>query len=175
MKKQKELLLNSVIHGENFFTQKKVAEAKFAQFFRIFQKRDNALEILSVHGDMAFNMQLSASVPETATFIRLSQRLRDYRSKARFGLVFYALSLATEANVNTILEDLCYCRILLRPGGFLFIPTEKNRSRCVIKRFTGQQSKESLWLRQAGFMKIRTQRVKNKVIFVGGQRPLQKF
>lgn len=50
----------------------------------------------------------------------LESDLRLFRAKADFDLVFCSLS-HVEGGTDKFVEDLCYCRMLLKPGGRVFI------------------------------------------------------
>ena len=158
-----ELLCGKSTYGANISGQKNNIKAALKRLFRQHQKSIKTLSVLNVHGNITFNTHLAAAIPESAGFVRIPCGLRDFRSKPCFDILFYSHAQNRVNNLACILEDLCYCRMLLRPGAFLFLVIEEKRNR------------EASWLRQAGFANITTQKMGNEFVLVGGQRPLQKF
>ncbi len=165
MMRQLELLFNGDVLGNTIFRNERTRDAGLERIFRQAGKPGKVLKILSVHGNVAFNMRLADFAPEAATVTRLLNGLRDFRSNPQFDLVFYSIPETVDDKTAGFLENLCYSRMLLRPGAFLFLVTEGN----------SLQGVEASWLRQAGFMKITTQRKKSGLVYFGGQRPSQNF
>ena len=132
-------------------------------------------KILTVHGSMAFNAYLQASFSDVAGCTRIQSGLRDFRSKPHFDMLFYSQSQNTVHCNGGFLEDLCYCRMLLKPGSSLFLVMDRTTQRNAVGWFTKERSREASWLRQAGFANITTQKMGNEFILVGGQRPWQGF
>ncbi len=164
MMRQMELF-NGDILGNISSCKERKREVALKRIFRQAGNQEKTLTILSVHGSIAFNTRLTDSAPEFATVTRLLKGVKDFRSKPRFDLVFYSVPESVDDKTTGLLENLCYSRMLLRPGAFLFLVTEGNRL----------QGVEVSWLRQAGFMKITTHKKKNGLVYFGGQRPLQNF
>ena len=175
MIQQMGLLYNKVMHGEDNSGQDMKLEAGFKRLFRKFHKQPKAHEILSVYGDKVFHTYLSASIPESAHITRIQHGLRDFRGKQRFDLAFYSHSQHGETGIADILEDLCYCRMLLRPGAFLFLTLSRQRPQHVTGWFIKNRNREVTWLRQTGFANITSQKMGIGFLLVGGQRPAQKF
>ena len=174
MIQQMDLQFNRVMHGKDNSVQDMKLKAAFKRLFRKFHKQPKAPEILNVYGDRVFHTNLSASIQESA-ITRIQHGLRDFRGKQRFDLVFYSHPQRGDTSVANFLEDLCYCRMLLRPGAFLFLTISGKRPQHVTGWFRKKRNRETSWLRQTGFVNITTQKMGIGFILVGGQRPAQKF
>ncbi len=170
-----ELLFSRSIYGENISRQECKAKAVLVHLLQGSRKLRETSAILSVRGSMTFNAQLVAAVPDFATLTRVSRELREFRSKPRFDLLFYSCPQDADDKRASFLEDICYCRMLLRPGAYLFLAREANSSGNIIGQFFDRNDMEASWLRRAGFMNISTQNMGTGEIFWGGQRPLQNF
>ena len=142
---------------------------------RIFGSSQKDARILTVHGSTAFNTYLLDSISDIAGLTRVQGRLRHFRSKPHFDMLFYSNSQNAAYGNAGFLEDLCYCRILLKPGASLFLVMEGTTQGNVARWFTKEKSREVSWLRQAGFANITTQKIENEFVLVGGQRPWQNF
>lgn len=179
MIQQNVLQYGKETHGKGISEQDMTFEVAFKRLFHKLHKQPKAAEILCVYGDMAFHTNVSASSPESAV-IHIQQGLRDFRGRQHFDMVFYCQHQYTENNTDSSslsskLEDFCFCRMLLKPGGFLFLPVVGKRPQHVTSWFTKNRRKEVSWLSQAGFMNITTYTMGIGLVLVGGQRPPHKF
>ncbi len=172
MIQQMKLLLRKGFEGEIISSRENNTKATLR---RILGNSRKHARILTVHGSMAFNAYLQASIPDVGGFTRIQSGLRDFRSKPYFDILFYSHSQNSANSNGGFLEDLCYCRMLLKKGSFLFLVMDRTTQRNATGWFTKEKSREVSWLRQAGFANIITQKMGNEFILVGGQRPWQKF
>ena len=104
----------------------------------------------------------------------LDDNLRAYRAKPDFDLVFYVLP-QVEAEINRLHEDLCYCRMLLKPGGQLFLYVENHNKGSLMERLGLQRGMGSAILSRAGLNNIAERRLGHGQILCSGQRPLYAF
>lgn len=174
MTKQMVFLPSRIIHGKPAFIKGRKLETGFKHLLRESKAPAKALTILSVHGSLAFNTCLVTSAPKGTQVTRLTSGLREFRSEPCFDLLFYPVPQDL-TDLQNLLEDLCYCRMLLRPGAFLFLVSKGNRASRLCDYFTITKREEVSWLRWAGFMKIISQKMDNGVKLFGGQRPLKNF
>ncbi len=172
MIQQMKLLLRRGFDGEIISSRENNTKATLR---RILGNSRKHARILTVHGSMAFNAYLLASIPDVAGLTRIQGRLRDLRGKPHFDMLFYSQSQNAAYCNGGFLEDLCYCRMLLKPGSSLFLVMDRTTQRNADGWFTKEKSREVSWLRQAGFANITTQKMDNEFLLVGGQRPWQKF
>ncbi len=175
MIQQMQLLLRRGFDGEIGSIQENSTKATLK---RILGNSRKHARILTIHGSMTFNAYLQASIPDVAgssECTRIKSGLRDFRSKPHFDILFYSKSSNTVHGNGGFLEDLCYCRMLLKTGSFLFLVMDRATQQDASGWFTKERSREASWLRQAGFANITTQKMGNGFILVGGQRPWQRF
>lgn len=159
MLKQMVFFPGRVVPGRYFPREGRNQELTLKRLIRKAAKKEDVLRVLSVHGDVSFDTCLTDSAPKGTQISRIPQGLRDFRNKPQVDLLFYSRPRDSVDN-GVFLEDLCYCRMLLRPGAFLFLVTEGNGASC---------------LRRAGFMKITSQKMDDGSMLIGGQRPLKNF
>jgi len=172
MIKHMELYMKLVDYGETIFRKEKSIKTLLQ---RTFDKSQRHVNLLSVHGSMTFNTWLLDAIPDNTAFTNIQCELRNYRSKAQFDMLFYSHPKNTKNSMGDFLEDLCYCRMLLSPGGFLFLVAEGKIKRNIASWPTKEQNSEVVWLRQAGLVNITTPQRGNGFIFTSGQRPCQSF
>ena len=174
MIQQMQLLLRRGFDGDIGSSQENSIKATLR---RILGKTRKHARILTVHGSMDFNAYLLASIPDVAGSgcTRIQSGLRDFRSKQHFDMLFYSQSQNTVHCNGGFLEDLCYCRMLLKTGSFLFLVMDRTTQQNAAGWFTKGRSREASWLRQAGFANITTHKMGKEFILVGGQRPWQRF
>lgn len=165
MVSQIEQLFRGCIQKENIFRQNDHTEASFKRLFRRMQKAGEILEVASVYGSRSLNSHINATCQDSACFNSIQYSVRDFRSKPRFDMIFYSLRKNTATPRNTLLEDLCYCRMLLKPGAFLFLVLDGQRT----------SQTESSWLIRSGFTNATTQKMGNGFFLIGGQRPTYTF
>jgi len=172
MIQQVKLLLRRGFDGEFISSRENNTKATLR---RILGKSRKHSKILTVHGSMAFNTYLLASIPDVAGCTCIQSGLCDFRSKPHFDMLFYSHSQNTVHCTGGFLEDLCYCRMLLKPGSSLFLVMDRVTQQNAVGWFTKDRNRGASWLRQAGFANITTQKMGNEFILVGGQRPWQGF
>lgn len=79
-------------------------------------------------------------------------------------MLFYSQSQNAAYCNGSFLEDLCYCRMLLKPGSSLFLVMEGTTQWNAVGWFTKEKNREVSWLRQAGFANIITKKMGNEFI-----------
>ena len=175
MIQQMNLLLARAIKNRNIFRQGLASETALKRLFRRYQNQSIPFEILNVHGSPSFHRKLFAAIPDSAALTCIAHGLRDFRGKQHFDLLFYSPSRHTDNGTAHLLEDLCFCRMLLKPGAFLILPLNGEKSQHMPGQFAAKKSREISRLRQAGFMNVTTQKVKPGLSLASGQRPAEKF
>lgn len=163
------------MYGRNISIKEMYFRIGFKRLYKKLHSPPENLEILSVQNSASFNTQLAVFVPDCAQISRVQHGLRDFRGKQRFDLIFYSPSPETAKCFADLLEDLCFCRILLRPGALLFLPVQEKKAQWATGWFTKKQRQEMAWLRQAGFTNITVQKMGIDYVLVGGQRSAQRF
>lgn len=174
MMKQMLCLPGGIIHSKPVFITGRKLKTGLQQLLRQSEAPAKDLAILSVHGSPAFNSCLAGSAPKGTDVTRLGSGLREFRSGPCFDLIFYPVA-GDLTHLAIILEDLCYCRMLLRPGAFLFLLSEGSRASHLCDSISISRREETSWLRRAGFMKITVQKMEDGVTLFRGQRPLKNF
>ncbi len=182
MMKQMVFFPNMVLPGRHsskyFFNYSAIQGRKqkrvLKRLIRKAARENDVRSILSVHGEGTFETCLADSAPKGAKITRIHRGLRDFRSKPQCDLLFYACP-QTIVDLAGFLEDLCYCRMLLRPGAFLFLVAEGNKALRLYDYFCISRREEASWLRRAGFMQITAQKMNDGAVLFGGQRPLENF
>ncbi len=134
------------------------------------EKKSGSLNIISVHGSILLNDQLESSVPEQTELRHIDHGLKKFMSKPRFDLVFYSLP-ENGYNQSVTCENLCYCRMLLKPGGMLLFQKAPDRGTNLVRLFTWKKSLEARMLLRAGYYRLSRVKMKNKRIFLCGKRP----
>lgn len=181
MIKQLGLLADKAIHRKPLSGHDRSTVAPFNRHFRRFHKHRDTAEILIIQEDTAFHTKLSTAIPESAAVTRVQlHELRKFRDRRRFNMLFYSSSSHNSYNdaggcSAQLLEDLCYCRILLRPGAFLFLPVHDAREPHAGTWFRKAESREDFWLRQAGFMNHTPPKFVAGYTLACGRRPAQRF
>ena len=135
---------------------------------------EQALAVLSVNGGRRLNDQLIDSVSRQSELIILDHALQSFTSKPRFDLLFYSLP-SNEYNRALFHEDLCYCRMLLKPGGKLCFVTPPHRTKTLTGCLSWKKSEEVASLARAGFSKISKKRIGYDLRLLCGQRPKKNF
>ncbi|MBW1750333.1 MAG: hypothetical protein JRJ37_06500 [Deltaproteobacteria bacterium] len=104
----------------------------------------------------------------------LENDLRSFRAKADFDLVFCALpQIGTET--DRLLVDLCHCRMLLKPGGQLYLYVENHKEGSIMERLGLQRGVVAKMLLRSGFNNTVERRLSHGQIFCSGQRPSYTF
>ncbi len=152
----------------------KQSNASLKYFLKKSKKGSDPLAIISVHGSKILNEQLVASTPEQTKFIRITHGLQKFRSKPHFDLVFYSLP-GSGYDQSALCESLCYCRMLLRPGGRLLFLIEQNRQHRLVQRFIWKKEMAITWLTQAGYTRIRRKEMGKDAVYICGERPDHNF
>lgn len=173
MIKQLVFFSGRFVQGKHSSIQGRKQEVALKRIIKQAAKKEDVLSILSVHGDVTFEACLADSAPEGVEVSRLSRGLRNFRSKPRFDLLFYSLPQDL-VDTDRLLEDLCYCRMLLRPGAFLFLVTDRDRAALAKDSFFGNRREEASWLRRAGYVNITAEKRGGRVL-LSGQRPWQQY
>lgn len=174
MTKQMLCFSSTAIRCKSAFIKRRKLEAGLRRLLLQAGAPAGTLATLSVQGSMVFNTCLAAAIPEGAQVTRLPRGLREYRSEPLFDLLFYSVS-PNGTDTQNLLQDLCYCRMLLRPGASLFLVTEGNGGAWVWDYWALKRRDEVAWFRRAGFMKITARKMDDDLLLFGGQRPLKNF
>ncbi|NOR23580.1 MAG: hypothetical protein GQ542_04175 [Desulforhopalus sp.] len=104
----------------------------------------------------------------------LDNDLRAFRAKADFDLVFCALSqVGTET--DRLLVDLCHCRMLLKPGGQVYLYIKNHKEGSMMERLGLQRGVVAKMLLRSGFSNTVERRLSHGQIFCSGQRPSYIF
>ncbi len=112
---------------------------------------------------------------ERHRLLLIESDLRLFRAKADFDLVFCSL-LHVEGGTDKILEDLCYCRMLLKPGGMVFVFVENETENIGMEMFRARRRTVAAgMLLQAGLGKIAEHRLSHGRYLCSGQRPSFNF
>lgn len=105
----------------------------------------------------------------------LESDLRLFRAKADFDLVFCSLS-HVEGGTDKFVEDLCYCRMLLKPGGRVFIFVANEGGDAGLEMFKARRRTVAAeMLLQAGLSNITEHRLSSGLSLCSGQRPSFTF
>ncbi len=168
------LFLNKALSRRQSSRQDGISEAVLKYFLQQSQKGSHPLAIISVHGSMGLNKQLAASAPNQTEIIRLNHDLCSFHDKARFDLLFYSLPQG-EWKQSALLENLCYCRMLLRPGAKLCLVQKSKEPQGLLQHFSRKKAIETDWLIRAGFTQIHAKKMGDTLTLLCGQRPPQNF
>lgn len=137
--------------------------------------RIGAGSVLSVYGRKEFNTAVNELVCcQGGQLSSVQQSLRGYRNKALFDLLLFTLH-PQYINSDSTLEELCHCRMLLKPGALLFLLLDQNKNN-VWKPLDAffNNWKKSPWLHHTGFINIRVKQSRSSMV-LSGQRPWQRF
>jgi|GEM_PF-3214060 len=126
--------------------------------FRNNQRAKHPATILSVHGEYEITKNMAQAVCSASAITHLPQGLRNFRSKPHFDLIFYTPYSRKESSADTIMEDLCFCRMLLKPGALLYIAAAGSGNECD-------------WLLHAGYMNIGIKKFPDGTTVAEGRRP----
>lgn len=128
---------------------------------------NHALELVC----LATKRQLMEKKETRDRIFFLNDELRSVRAKADFDLVFCSL-LQIEGEVDRLSEDLCHCRMLLKPGGQLLFHVRNGKGKS-LKEILGLErgvTVTEMFLR-AGLGNIVERRLPQGQIFCSGRRP----
>lgn len=100
--------------------------------------------------------------------------LRTFRAKAYFDLVFCAPT-HIENETDRLLEDLCHCRLLLKPGGKVFLYLENHEHESTMEKFGLQKGVVAEMLLRSGLSDVTKHRHSHGQVFCSGQRPSYNF
>lgn len=131
--------------------------------------------VLSVYGRKGFNKTIKELTSNHGVQCRTTQHpLSKYRSKTLFDLLIFALC-PRHSNNKKVLEELCHCRMLLKPGAplFLIMDSKKDTTWGLLDTFFAFR-KEYPLLRHTGFIDIRVKKSSNSLL-LSGHRPWQRF
>lgn len=165
--------LNRETYNNDSADQKRLLADVIKWFNTVSEIRERSPAILTVHRDTGFGNQLTSTVTCVEEAVHIPRGLRNFRSKPQFDLVFYSPLHGAE-NLDHLLEDFCYCRMLLRPGGFIFFRAEPDAPWWANCWFSGAGKEKMSWLRQAGYMKVMRTKIGTEMV-VCGQRPLPNY
>ncbi|AGF77097.1 hypothetical protein UWK_00514 [Desulfocapsa sulfexigens DSM 10523] len=126
--------------------------------FRNNQRAKQAATILSVHGKYEVTKNLAQEICDSSAITQLPRGLRNFRSKPHFDFIFYTPHSKKESSADTIMEDLCFCRMLLKPGASLYIAVAGSGN-------------ERDWLLHAGYMNIGIKKFPDGTTVAEGRRP----
>ncbi len=118
-------------------------------------------KVLTVHGKLEPQKKIVGWGQKEYESVEVLGYLRDFRSKPCFDIIYYTPQNSGQEALGSLLEDLCYCRMLLQPGGVLYIQMDDGGER--------------EWLRQAGFTAIFVKKIEGDRRMVGGKRPVWQF
>jgi hypothetical protein len=173
MTKYYPLFFNRPLVQECTSREIRKSETALNGFLRKAKRPAVPLRILSIDGNTFLNKQLASCSPKETELICLHGNLRDFRSKARFDLVFYSANENSNAE-SIMLEDLCFFRILLIPGGRLCISTQNKGSKGVFQ-WRRRKTMEETWLQQAGLTDIHEEKQTGNLTLLSGQRPVWSY
>ena len=145
----------------------------FQSFIRQTIQQEQRSTILSVYGGKAFNRYLANAVPHHTKLHTVQHDLHKVYGKTLFDLLIYTVKPRPPGR-EQLLEELCYCRMLIKPGGTLFLLKEIDNATWLPIRYFIPIKKESTWLRHAGFCNIQRRPVKDGFV-LSGQRPWQRY
>lgn len=168
------LFLNKALSRRQSSRQDGTSETLLKCFLQQSQKEFHPLALISVHGSMGLNKQLTDSAPHGTEIIRLNHDLYSFHDKARFDLLFYSLPQG-EWKQSALLENLCYCRMLLRPGAKLCLLKNNRAPQGLRPHFSRKKAIETNWLIRAGFTQIDNKKIGDGLTLLCGQRPAQNF
>ena len=132
-----------------------------------------ALKLLS----LASNRRCREIKDETRQFVSADKVVCSFRAAADFDMVFCSL-LRVDQAVDSLSEALCHCRMLLKPGGHLFLHVRHHRvkvkSFLEILRLQPSGTATAL-LARAGLNEITECRLSHGQILCSGRRPSISF
>lgn len=171
----KDAMLHGLEHGTSRIRQQSYSNTLFNRFFNRLDVQQKPLEILSIHEKLPLLTKLISKAPESSSITHIRGKLRDFRGKQRFDLLFYSYQQHTDINTVEFLENLCYCKMLLRPGAYIFLTVPQKETGLSLPWLAKKAYGEASRLRQAGYVNIMTQKIGKNLFLIGGQRPVYKF
>jgi hypothetical protein len=138
-------------------------------------KTNPALELIYL-GDKSQGMekQLPVSQEGKSRIHFIKDDIRSIRGMVDCDMVFCDLS-RPDNKMNGLREELCLCRMLLKPGGKLIIRSLNNKKGSFWEIVTLKKGPMIKMLSGAGFCDIRTHKLHNGQVVCSGQRPSQGF
>ena len=168
-------MLHRLEHTTSRTRQQSYSNTSFNRFFNRLDVQQESLEILSIHETPPLLTKLISEAPESSSITHIRKRLRDFRGKQRFDLIFYSYQRHKDINTENFLENLCFCKMLLRPGAYIFLPVPQKGPGMFLPWLVKKAYREPSRLSQAGYVNITTQKIGKELLLIGGQRPVYKF
>lgn len=130
-----------------------------------------ALKLLS----LATNRRCREIRDEKRQVVSADEMVRSFRAAADFDMVFCSLLQVDQAR-DSLSEALCHCRMLLKPGGHLFLHVRHHKARSFLEILRGQRpDAATALLARAGLNEITERRLSRGQILCSGRRPPISF
>jgi hypothetical protein len=168
------LLLNKTLSRSQSPWKNGSSETVFKHFLQQSQRGAHPLTIISVYGRSVLDRQIALHAPEETEFIRIKHDLHRYFSNPRFDILFFSLP-GRKNDEAELYENLSYSRMLLKPGGSIWLLLEANQHAGYLQREAWKKSMEAAWLTRTGFTQLHRKQIGTETVFLCGSRPKVHF
>ncbi len=168
------LLLSKAHSRSKCAGQDVIAGALLKSFLKQSQRGSQPLTIISVYGKSFLNRQIVSYAPKETEFVRIRHELHTYLSKPRFDVILFTAP-DRKHKESELYENLSYCRMLLKPGGSIWLLLETNHRYGFLQRLLWKKSREAAWLTRTGFTQLHRKKIGPETVFLCGSRTKRPF
>ena len=164
------LFLNKTLSRRQSPRKNRSSDTILKHFLQQSQRGANPLTIISVYGRSILDRQVVFHAPEETEFVRIRHDLHSYLSKPRFDVILFSPPDQKD-DLSELYEDLSYCRMLLKPGGSIWLLLEADHRSGFLQRALWKKSRDAVWLTRTGFTQLHKKRIGPETVFLCALRP----